>query len=75
MNFAVGRTVGNEFFDGQMDDTAIFNTALSLAQLNVVATNNFAAFGVAAVPEPGSVLLLAIGALAVAGASRRRKPA
>lgn len=74
-NFAVGRTVGDEFFFGQMDNKAIFNEALTLAQLNTIATNNFAQFGVANVPEPGSMLLLSIGALAVFGASRRKKSA
>ena len=72
-NFAVGKTVNNEFFDGQMDNTAIFDTALTLAQLKTVAANNFSQFGVANVPEPGSLLLLSIGALAVFGASRRKQ--
>lgn len=69
-NFFVGKTVGNEFFNGQLDNTAIFNQALSMAQLQAISSNDFSAFGV--VPEPGSMLLLAVGAAAFAG-SRRRK--
>jgi hypothetical protein len=72
-NFAIGVTNYSEFFNGQMDNTAIFNTSLSLAQLNAISANNFSQFGAAAVPEPGSVLLLALGALAAYGVTRRKK--
>ena len=75
LNFAVGRTYANEYFYGQMDNTAIFDQALTLAQLNTIAANNFSQFGVGAVPEPSSVLLLGIGAMAVFGVSRRKKSA
>jgi hypothetical protein len=71
-NFAIGKTVGNEFFYGQMDNTAIFNQALTQAQLSTIAGNDFSQFRAAPVPEPKSVLLLAIGLAAVAFARRRR---
>ena len=73
MNFAVGKTVGDEYFNGQMDNTAIFNQSLSASQLLTVSRNDFSAFGVNAVPEPTSLLLLAIGAAAAVGARRRSK--
>ena len=75
LNFAVGRTFANEYFYGQMDNTAIFDQALTAAQLKTISANNFSQFGVAAVPEPSSVLLLGIGALAVFGVSRRKQAA
>ena len=70
-SFAVGRTYGSEYFIGQMDNTAVFNQALSASQLSTISRNDFSAFGVVKVPEPTSVLLLAIGA-AAAGCVRRR---
>ena len=75
MNFAVGKTVGTEYFNGQMDNTAIFNQSLTAAQLLAVSKNDFSAFGVANVPEPTSLLLLAVGAAALTGARRRAKRA
>jgi hypothetical protein len=74
VDFAVGKTVGNEFFDGQMDNTAIFNQALSLNQLNRIAANDFREFGVAAnVPEPESVMLMGLGLAGLLAARRQRK--
>lgn len=72
-NFAVGRTVGSEFFQGQLDNTAIFNQALDATQLRTVMAGDFSQFGVAAVPEPGSVLLACVALAALAGVGRRRR--
>ena len=58
-NFAVGKTVGSEYFDGQLDDTAIFNQALTRSQITAIMAGNFSAFGVNNVPEPSSLLLTA----------------
>jgi hypothetical protein len=74
VNFAIGKTVNAEFFDGQMDNTAIFNQALSLRQLGKIAANDFSEFGVAAnVPEPESLLLISLGFAGLLAARRQRK--
>ena len=58
-NFAIDKTVANEYFDGQLDDTATFNQALTGTQINTIMAGNFSAFGVNSVPEPSSMLLTA----------------
>ena len=66
MNFAVGRTctffAGGEFWDGKLDDVAIFDRALSPAEIRVAMSGDFRTLG-GPVPEPSS---FAIAALAVA---------
>jgi hypothetical protein len=71
-NFAIGKTVNNEFFNGQMDNTAIFNQALTQAQLQKIASNDFSQFTSANVPEPESLLLVAIGMAGLVFGRRRR---
>lgn len=70
-NFAVGKTVNQEYFNGQMDNTSIFNQALTAAQLGKIAANDYSDFGVA-VPEPESVLLMGLGLAGIAGMRRRK---
>lgn len=57
-----------QFFDGQVDDIAIFDHALSQSEI----TRIFNA-GVSAVPEPSSLLLFAIATAVVANSRSRKK--
>jgi hypothetical protein len=54
-NFAVGRTCptceGGEFFEGQLDDVAIFNGALSESQVAAILSGDFSEFGVGEAPQ------------------------
>ena len=34
MNFTVGKTVGSEYFNGFLDDVRVYNTALSITEIN-----------------------------------------
>jgi hypothetical protein len=76
MNFAVGRTctfcAGGEFFDGMLDDVAVFDRALTLDEVRVAMSGDFRTLG-GPVPEPSS---FAIAALAIAAGTvvwRRRR--
>lgn len=57
-------------FFGRMDDVAIFDEALSQAQINEIMGGDFSAFGVS-VPEPSRALFL-LGGMLFAGLRRRR---
>lgn len=73
-NFAVGKTVNSEFFDGQLDNTAIFDLALSASQLGKIAANDYSEFGVSAnVPEPETLMLMGLGMLGLAASRCRRQ--
>jgi hypothetical protein len=63
LNFAIGRscTFCNEFFDGSIDDVAIYDQALTIDQLRTTMTGDFGAFG-GPVPEPSTLALAGIGA-------------
>lgn len=68
-SFAIGQTcLCDNTFYGTLDNVAVFNQALTVAQVAVVATGNLQAFGV---PEPASLALLGAGTAAT-GFMRRR---
>ena len=78
-NFAIGRTAFgvfglNEFFDGVLDDVAIFNRALTPAEISAIRAGNFSAFLPASnqIPEPATAGMLMLGAAALL---RRRRAA
>lgn len=58
-------------FHGRMDDVAIFNQALTQAEVQTIMGGDFSAFGVP-VPEPGTATV-GLAALGVAFLRRRRK--
>ena len=64
-NFAVGKTVGNEYFSGQLDDVRIYNRALSLGEIQSLA--------LITVPEPTSFSLIALGGALFTLLRRRRR--
>jgi hypothetical protein len=59
--------VGGRFFDGWIDEVAIYRTALSEAQIDA----HIAAASQTATPEPASMALLGAGLLGLAGLRRR----
>jgi hypothetical protein len=67
INFTLGKTFSNEFFNGILDDVAIFNRALTAGEIAAISRGDFSAFITAAVPEPttGLLALLSVGALAL----------
>jgi hypothetical protein len=75
LNFAIGRTctfcAGGEFFDGVLDDVAIFDRPLSQAEVQVAMSGDFRTLG-GPVPEPSSCVL-ALAGLALGGVAVRRR--
>ena len=71
-NFRIGSTNFAEFFDGTLDDVAVFSAALTQAEIQRIMTGDFSAYYVG-IPEPGSVVLLGLGALCLAGCGWRRR--
>lgn len=71
-NFRIGSTNFGEFFDGTLDDVAVFSAALTQGELQRIMTGDFTAYGVT-IPEPGSVVLMGLGALCLLGRASRRR--
>jgi hypothetical protein len=75
-NFAIGRTcigcAGGEFFDGLLDDVAVFDRSLSPAEVLQVMSGDFTTFGGPPVPEPSTFALAAVGLVALGWRLRRR---
>ncbi len=70
-NFRIGTTNGlAEDFKGLMDDLAIFNRALTPAEILAVRAGDFSAFGV---PEPTTFALLGLGLFALMACRRPRR--
>lgn len=69
-NFHIGVTNNSEFFQGELDDVAVFNQALTQSQVSTIAAGNFSAFGASSTPEPSS-WLLGVGAGALLLGLRR----
>jgi hypothetical protein len=78
MNFAIGRTctfcAGGEFFDGMLDDIAVFDVALTQNQIATIMTGDFREFG-GPIPEPSTYVLASCAALALGYGARRRRRA
>jgi len=77
-NFTIGRTASgvfglNEWFDGTLDDVAIFNRTLTTQEIAAIRAGDFSAFGIT-IPEPATALTGMIG-LATLGLRRRRRQA
>jgi hypothetical protein len=66
-HFSIGVTNSTEYFDGVLDNVAIFNTALTPAQV--------AADEAQMVPEPAGTLSFAVGVAALALVRGRRRSA
>lgn len=70
--FAIGRTCDfcgdGEFFNGELEDVAIFSGALSEAEIAAIMSGDYNGF--ASIPEPASFSILALSSLALL---RRRK--
>jgi fibronectin-binding autotransporter adhesin len=47
-NFRIGRTYGNEFFQGSMDDVAVWNNGLTAAQIKALAAGTSTPLGLSA---------------------------
>lgn len=75
VNFAIGKSYANEYFYGQLDNTAIFNTALTNAQLRTVSLNDFSAFTANSVSAPAGMALFTLSLAAVALRRRQGKRA
>jgi hypothetical protein len=75
-NFAIGRTCticgSGEFFNGMLDDIAIFDVALNPNQVGTVMSGNFSEFG-GPIPEPSSFVLAGFAAVGLALGIRRRR--
>lgn len=74
-NFTIGRTASgvfglNEWFDGTLDDVAIFNRALTTEEIAAIRAGDFSAFGIT-IPEPATAMTGMIG-LVMLGMRRRR---
>ena len=71
-NFRIGAQVsgGGRYFDGIIDEVAVFNTVLSASDIQEL--YELGANGPPPVPEPSSLVLLGLGALALGRHARRR---
>lgn len=74
-NFRIGLTYlgQNEYFDGLLDDVAVFNLALSRSEILRIMGGDFTGYGIVWVPEPSPLVLLALGALGLGWCRSRRQ--